>query len=439
MLTCVAIICVGRRILGWGPALWAAVIFTVAPLTLANTRWGYSYAQLTFLGLLVLYAAWRYFETPTLQWLVTASALAGLAAFSDYVGIAWVLFVALLALRHSWRLGAPAAGVGAGVLLIGLLVCFLAAPSTFLTEITSTGRPRRWRQSPYSVRRTAGELLSPSQLRSLDRAWHRRPGTHPSFASVWLPARRNSDPCACRAQGARRRPKLSHRHAAATLAGPRRRRRTLLCLRALEPLGTHLVYLDCHSPFPSGEGGRGLGRTTLAALVVFLAVISPLAIATASDASGLATTLPTRQDAYLATPTGAKAVAAYVLAHSQPGDLVLASPEIAWMFDSPNDATGHQRILHSADILQVLAQSGHAAAFYPANLPQSGWAYRVSLDSALRDRRQPMAHARRSRPGAYAHSLARTGPAVARRLRAGAIHNLRAARFLRYPRDTIET
>jgi len=111
-------------------------------------------------------------------------------------------------------------------------------------------------------------------------------------------------------------------------------------------------------------------------------VISPVAIAAASDASGLATTLPTRQDTYLATPSSAQATANYVLAHAQPGDLVLASPEIAWMFDAPNDATGRQRILHSADILQAVAQPGQAAAFYPANLPQSVWAYRVSLDSA---------------------------------------------------------
>jgi 4-amino-4-deoxy-L-arabinose transferase-like glycosyltransferase len=38
LLTCVAIIFVGRRILGWGPAHWAALVFTVAPLMLANTR-----------------------------------------------------------------------------------------------------------------------------------------------------------------------------------------------------------------------------------------------------------------------------------------------------------------------------------------------------------------------------------------------------------------
>jgi len=138
LLTCVAIVFVGQRILGWGPALWAAAVFTVAPLMLDNTRWGYSYAQLTFLGVLVLYAAWRYFETPMLRWLIAASALAGLAAFSDYVGVAWAIFVALLALRRGWRSGALAAVVGAVVLLLGLLVCLLASPGAFLTEITST-------------------------------------------------------------------------------------------------------------------------------------------------------------------------------------------------------------------------------------------------------------------------------------------------------------
>lgn len=383
LLTCVAIIFVGRRILGWGPALWAAAVFTVAPLMLDNTRWGYSYAQLTFLGVLVLYAAWCHFEMPTLQWLVAASALAGLAAFSDYVGVAWVLFVALLALRRGWRSGALAAGVGAGVLLLGLLVCFLTAPGAFLTEITSTaGRAaggnlltqfiellvnyyRLFSFDPWIVLGVVGLALIP----------HSRPrafllGATAALALVTLKVRVVG-------------PSF---HTAMPLL-------PLLALgagvafhRASEQLSqwsrTWFTSATTPASAQAGNGTRVLGITVVSALVVFLAVISPVAIAAASDASGLATTLPTRQDAYLATPSDAKAVANYVLAHAQSGDLVLASPEIAWMFDAPNDAAGHQRILHSADILQALAQSGQAAAFYPANLPQSGWAYRVSLDSA---------------------------------------------------------
>ncbi len=359
-----------------------AIIFTVAPLMLASTRWGYSYAHLTFLGLLVLYAAWRYFQTPTLQWLIAASALAGLAAFSDYVGIAWVLFVALLALRHSWRSGALAAGVGAGVLLLGLLVCFLAAPSTLLTEITSTaGRAaggnlltqflellvnyyRLLSFDPWIVLGIIGLALIPAA-----RARGFLLGATATLALVALKVRIVGPGF----------------HTASPLLPLLALGAGVALYRASEHLSqwAHTWFSSAVTPSTSkGKGVGVLGLTTLSALVVFLAVISPLAIAAASDASGLSTTLPTRQDAHLATPGAAQAAANYVLAHAQPGDLVLASPEIAWMFNAPNDATGHQRILHSADILQVIAQSGHAAAFYPASVPLSDWAYRVSLDSA---------------------------------------------------------
>ncbi|HUY75401.1 MAG TPA: glycosyltransferase family 39 protein [Ktedonobacterales bacterium] len=132
----------------------------------------------------------------------------------------------------------------------------------------------------------------------------------------------------------------------------------------------------------AGEGNasarRGQARAG-AALVVFLVVISPIALAAASDLAGLATTLPTRQDAILATPGDAQAMARYVFAHAHAGDLVLASPEVAWMFDRPADPAPQTQ---GADILQTLAQTGQAAAFYPAGLPASRWAYPVALSHA---------------------------------------------------------
>lgn len=125
------------------------------------------------------------------------------------------------------------------------------------------------------------------------------------------------------------------------------------------------------------------GRTALAALVVFLVVVSPLAIALAADAAGLATTLPTRQDATLATsPAAAQAVAGYILAHAHKGDVTLGSPQIVWMLDQPDDAHGHPRALYAADILQALAYAGQSAAFYPAGLLRSRWVFDVSLGHA---------------------------------------------------------
>lgn len=115
-----------------------------------------------------------------------------------------------------------------------------------------------------------------------------------------------------------------------------------------------------------------------AALLVFLVVVSPVGMALATDAAGIATSLPTQQSGPLATPADATAVIGFVLAHARSGDLVLASPELAWRFDAPPDAPG----LEGADILQTIAQSGRAVAFYPAGLPASHWAYDVALGRA---------------------------------------------------------
>ncbi|HEX8033624.1 MAG TPA: hypothetical protein VF510_07240, partial [Ktedonobacterales bacterium] len=122
-------------------------------------------------------------------------------------------------------------------------------------------------------------------------------------------------------------------------------------------------------PFPMRFG---------AALLVFVVVVSPLGLALASDAFGLSETLPTRQDALLATPGDAQATMAYVVAHAHAGDLVLASPEMAWRFDHPGDAPA----LAGADILQTVAQSGQSAAFYPTGLPAARWVYDVSAGRA---------------------------------------------------------
>ena len=112
---------------------------------------------------------------------------------------------------------------------------------------------------------------------------------------------------------------------------------------------------------------------------MFLVVVSPVGLSLASDAAGLASTLPTRQDELLATPNDADATARYVFTHARAGDLVLASPEIAWMFDQP--AAPAPATL-GADLLQTLAERGEAASFYPAGLPASRWAYDTSLARA---------------------------------------------------------
>ena len=107
LLTCGALLLIGARLLGAGAALWGATVYIVAPVMLANTRWGYSYSMLAFVGPLCLWAAWESLAASdplaARRWLLVAAGLAGLAAFSDYVGVAWIVFVALVGLTRDWR------------------------------------------------------------------------------------------------------------------------------------------------------------------------------------------------------------------------------------------------------------------------------------------------------------------------------------------------
>jgi dolichyl-phosphate-mannose-protein mannosyltransferase len=380
ILTCAALLLVGRRMLGAGPALWAALVFTVAPITLANTRWGYSYAQLACAGVLCLWAGWRYTESGERRWLLTAAALAGLAAFSDYVGVAWIVFVALLALRRAWRDAALAAGVGFGILAAGLLACLVAAPAIFVSDVVTTsgraagGNPllqlillllnyyRLLTLDPWVLLGVVGLFLVPARARGYVLG---------AAAVLGLVVLKVRDLGASIHTAVPLLPILALGAGVALDAGLRR-----LYAWSLDWLRPLIPAFDRHLAPP-----HPLLRRQVAALLVFLVVVSPLGLAMAADAVGLGGTLTTRQDDILATPGDAQAAGRYVLAHAHSGDLVLASPTIAWMFDVP-DGSGGGGDIQGADILQSIAQAGDQVAFYPAHLPADRWAYDVSPDRA---------------------------------------------------------
>ncbi len=372
ILTCVALLLIGWRLVGAGAALWAAAAYIVSPVLLANTRWGYSYAQLGFVGLLCLGAAWRYWQSGERRWLVIAAALAGLATFSDYEGIAWVAFVVLVALwppRGRWRDAGLAAGVGLGIHALGLLICLMLAPGVFLADVgTTLGRAAggdplvqfvtlllNYEQfltlDAWLLLGVAGLFLAPARVRGF------LFGAVALLALIILKVRDLG---------------LSLHTAVPLLP--------LLALGAGIALDLALRRLYGWSVTWLGNiaGRRTIIARLLAAIIVFLVVVSPLAMATASDAVALGSTLTTRQDAILGTPADAQATANYIFAHTRDGDLVLASPELAWRFDMPDRAPHTE----GADILQTLAQSGQSAAFYPANLPAARWSYDVSLSHA---------------------------------------------------------
>lgn len=399
LLTCGAIMGFGRRLIGAGASLWAGLLFTVVPLFLANTRWGYTYAQLMLVALLCVWATWRYATTQTRHWLLVAAALAGLGVLSDYEGIALVGLVLLTTLRLRPRDAVPAMALALGLPVIGLGVCFAAAPGVFTADLADT-----------LGRAAGGNLLL--QLISVLINYYRFVLVDPfvllGLAGLFLvPAPR---------------PRAFLLAATATLAvvilkvrdlGPSFH--TAVPLLPLLALGAG-VALDAavrhlytwtvqwlggdptatlspaltggpRFPWPLPAIGREAltqrGRNALGALVVFLAIVSPLAIALASDAAGLTSQLATHQDATLATrPRDARAAAAYVLAHAHPGDVALGSPQVVWMLDQPDDAAGRPRAIYAADLLQAIAYQGREVAFYPAHLPHQRWAFDVSVGHA---------------------------------------------------------
>lgn len=386
ILTCAVLLAAGRRMLGAGPALWAALVFTVAPITLANTRWGYSYAQLACVGMLCLWAGWRYTEGGERRWLLAAAALAGLAAFSDYVGAAWIVFVALLALRRAWRDAALAAGVGFGILAAGLLACLIAAPAIFLSDLaTTSGRAAGGNPllqlillllnyyhfltlDPWLLLGVVGLFLVPA---------HTRAYLLGAAAVVGLVVLKVRDLGASIHTAVPLLPILALGAGTALDAGLRR-----LYAWSLDWLRPLIPAPSSSSPSRRrpGDQPHPALRRQVAALLVFLVVVSPLGLATAADAVGLSGTLTTRQDDLLATPGDAQAAGRYVLAHARPGDLILASPTLAWMFDAPDGSSGAG--IRGADLLQSIAQAGSQVAFYPAHLPADRWAYDVSPDRA---------------------------------------------------------
>jgi hypothetical protein len=403
LLTCGAVLLIGARLLGAGAALWGAAVYIVAPVMLANTRWGYSYSMLAFVGLLCLWAAWESLAAPDAlvarRWLLAAAGLAGLAAFSDYVGVAWIVFVALVGLARGWRRGLLALGVGAGALALGLLLCLLVAPGVFVADVFSTGG-RAAGGNPivagilllFNYQRLvtydAWLLLGLVGLFLVARARQRNLllGAVALLALVILkvrtvgPSFHTATPLL---------PLLALGAGVALAAGAAR-----LFTWAAEWLAPLDRWLDAWMARRGGMAeppraqnariadGPTLLTRTLTALLVFVVIGSPVALAGASDMVSLAGTLTTPQDVLLATPADAQTTIAFTLAHAHSGDLVLASPQIAWAFDQPEDAHGRPLGVSGADIVQTVAYGGQAAAFYPAGLPRDRWAYDITPGQA---------------------------------------------------------
>src|SRR5438067_3033767 len=107
---------------------------------------------------------------------------------------------------------------------------------------------------------------------------------------------------------------------------------------------------------------------TLAALLVVLASVA----AAGYDARAATTHIQTRIEGLLPRSTSdAQAMAGWLNARLHPDDVVLAMPQVSWLL--------HAR---TAELLQAVAITGRASAFYPAGIPRRRWVYDVHLAAA---------------------------------------------------------
>jgi hypothetical protein len=382
VLTCAALMLAVARMAGPRLSLWAGAAFTLAPLILANTRWGYTYAQLALFGVLCLWAAWEYTRHQLAEWLVAATLLAGLAAASDYEGVAWVVFVALVVARYEgWRRGLRALALACVIPAISIGVSALVAPASTRADWADT-----------FLRASSGNLLIAviELLVNYYRFLISDPWIVLGVAGLFLLERKAARDIVLAAFALLALVVLKVReigvsvHSAVPLL-------PFIALGAGAALdrGLRTLYtwgLEWWTRARSGILSPDLTKATpsrtartLSALLVAVAIVAPVGIALATDVVGVNGSLTTRQDAILGNPRDASAVAAYIQAHAHGGDLVLASPEIAWMFDQPEHMPAKTR---GADVLQTVASSGAAASFYPRLMPASRFTFDVHLTSA---------------------------------------------------------
>jgi hypothetical protein len=114
------------------------------------------------------------------------------------------------------------------------------------------------------------------------------------------------------------------------------------------------------------EGGRW--AKTFAALLIVLAAVA----AAGDDVHAATTRIQTPIERLLPRSTAdAQSMANWLNARLHPDDVVLAMPQVSWLF--------HAR---TAELLQAVAITGRASAFYPAGIPRRRWVYDVHLAAA---------------------------------------------------------
>jgi 4-amino-4-deoxy-L-arabinose transferase-like glycosyltransferase len=343
---------------GMRVGLLAALAYAVLPLVAVQNRFGYTYNGLAFWTALALLALLRY-RCDGRRGSLILCGLAGAAALcTDQEGV-YLLPVLLLGL-----------GGASLVRRLGVVLLALCGPALYLGVLALTDRAAL----VFDVAHTAGRVTGGSLLFQMQ---------------MWLynlaDLMRVDLAIPIGLAGLALIPDRSTRRLVLGLLAamlliilkirdPNPLFRTAEPLLPLVCLGLGLVGAMVWAGLDRMAGHIQRGREgghwakTVAALLIVLAAVA----AAGDDVRAATTRIQTPIKGLLPRSTAdAYAMAGWLNARLHPDDVVLAMPQVSWLF--------HAR---TAELLQAVAITGRASAFYPAGIPRWRWVYDVHLAAA---------------------------------------------------------
>jgi hypothetical protein len=136
MLYLMVRICLGRK--GIPLAFLSAIMLTISPMGVLYSRMGYSYSFLSPLVLLTMLSAWKYAFSGNRWWLVAASLLIGIGSLSDIMMFTIFVPLAILVLIRRWRDIFMTLGLVLIPFTIYIIVMLIIEPQAFLFDLKYT-------------------------------------------------------------------------------------------------------------------------------------------------------------------------------------------------------------------------------------------------------------------------------------------------------------
>jgi len=362
-----------RRIQGDAPlALLAAFGLAIYPQAVVYSRFGFSYNLLSPLALLTLLGLWEYANSRR-RGLALAAMAVGIGLTSDLMMGTFILPLALVVLIRRWRDLLWCLPLMALPFAIYATVMLLNAPDAFLFDLRFTVL----RLNKLSLLDQVANIgLNYTVLISQD--FWMLSGVIGLFllrdfrlrllalALFLLPIVEMGRTVALYSLSAYYMIPLLPLAALGTAA----------LVRAGVPEVMKRVHTESEeTPPPTPpriQGGESDKRLRgLGIVVVLLVVVSPLATTLALTARKVENGFSTAIDPFLINADDARKVADYVNAHSQPDDLIIASPGVGWQFRA-----------NTADFQMSIAAAGVDTPHLPGDIPADRWAFDPAYQNA---------------------------------------------------------